>query len=149
MSTTGSTRSLPSSRSKLFSEKLTQAYIYSKSLTKDLLNNATFLAEQKTLWFANRSGLLSAAPRSLGIAAPSNVFTNTQLSALVAQSRANLTATAISFSNGNADLAKGIAAQLDHALSLYEQDKELPLEMNLGIYRFQRTFLHLPTSLSF
>jgi len=101
------------------------------NLTKDLLNNATFLAEQKTLWFANRTGLLSAAPRSLGIAAPSNVFTNAQLSALVAQSRANLTATAISFSNGNTDLAKGIAAQLDHALSLYEQDKELPLEMNL------------------
>ena len=103
------------------------------SLTKDLLNqNATFFAEQEALWFANRSGLLSAAPRSLGIAAPSDIFTQDELDSLVAAGRESLESDAVAFSNGNANLAKGIAQQLDAALTLYSENKELPLEMNLG-----------------
>ncbi|KAI5120967.1 hypothetical protein M0805_006639 [Coniferiporia weirii] len=104
----------------------------SLNLTKDLLNlNATFAAEQRALWFANRTGLLSAAPRSLGIAAPSDVFSQAQLSTLVKEGRQSLQSFATNFSNGNADLAKGIAKQLDAAFNLYEENKELPLEMNL------------------
>lgn len=36
------------------------------------------------------------------------------------------------FSNGNAKLAKGIQAQHEIALKFYEQNKQLPLEMNYG-----------------
>ena len=66
----------------------------------------------------------------MGIAAPSDIQIN--LPQLIAEARANLTATAKAFANGNQDLEKGISAQLDAALSLYERNKELPLEMNLG-----------------
>jgi hypothetical protein len=76
--------------------------------------------------------LYSAVPRSLGIAAPSDVFTPGQLATLVAQAQANLTHFAEEFSNGNPALAKGIAAQHQIALALYQRDKELPLEMNAG-----------------
>ncbi|KAJ7769991.1 alcohol oxidase [Mycena metata] len=101
------------------------------TLTKDaLLLNLTFAAEQKALWFKNRTGLYSAAPRSLGIAAPSDIFSPEELNALVAQAEANLTYFATQFSNGNPALAKGIAAQHNLALALYKQNKELPLEMN-------------------
>ncbi|THH06520.1 hypothetical protein EW145_g4025 [Phellinidium pouzarii] len=113
-------------------ENLAVQITYITGLTKDLLNmNATFASEQLALWFSNRTGLFSAAPRSLGIAAPSDVFSQEQLSSLVAEGRRTLQSFAIAFSNGNADLAKGIAKQLDAAFNLYERNKELPLEMNL------------------
>ncbi|KAJ7089030.1 alcohol oxidase [Mycena crocata] len=101
------------------------------TLTKDaLLLNPTFAAQQQALWFKNRTGLYSAAPRSLGIAAPSDVFSPNQLKTLIAQAQANLTHFANQFSNGNPALAKGIAAQHQIALALYQRDKELLLEMN-------------------
>ncbi|KAJ7246455.1 alcohol oxidase [Mycena rebaudengoi] len=101
-------------------------------LTKDaLLLNLTFAAEQRALWFNNRTGLYSAAPRSLSIAAPSDVFTRSQLTALISQAQSDLAHYAEQFSNGNPALAKGIAAQHRIALSLYQNNKELPLEMNL------------------
>ncbi|KAJ7264152.1 alcohol oxidase [Mycena rebaudengoi] len=102
------------------------------TLTKDaLLLNLTFAAEQRALWFKNRTGLYSAAPRSLSIAAPSDVFTRSQLTALISQAQSDLAHYAEQFSNGNPALAKGIAAQHRIALSLYQNNKELPLEMNL------------------
>ncbi|KAJ7263674.1 alcohol oxidase [Mycena haematopus] len=101
------------------------------TLTKDaLLLNPAFATEQLALWFKNRTGLYSAAPRSLGIAAPSDVFPPAQLNTLIAEAEANLTHFAVQFSNGNPALAKGISAQHNIALSLYKRDKELPLEMN-------------------
>jgi len=36
------------------------------------------------------------------------------------------------FSNGNKDLAKGIQAQHEIALKLWEQDKIAPVELNVG-----------------
>ncbi|KAJ7454179.1 alcohol oxidase, partial [Mycena latifolia] len=102
------------------------------TLTKDaLLLNLTFAAEQEALWFKNHTGLYSAVPRSLGIAAPSDVFTPDQLKTLLAQAQANLTRFAEQFSNGNPALAMGIAAQHKIALALYQREKELPLEMNV------------------
>ncbi|KAF7342208.1 Alcohol oxidase [Mycena venus] len=107
------------------------AFTTNNVLTKDaLLLNTTFAAEQLALWFKNRTGLYSAAPRSLSIVAPSDVFTPSQLNTLIAQAEANLTHFAAEFSNGNPALAKGIAAQHNIALSLYKQNKELPLEIN-------------------
>ncbi|KAG7091539.1 hypothetical protein E1B28_010568 [Marasmius oreades] len=102
------------------------------SLTKDVLQqNPVFKQQQLDLWYKNRTGLYSAAPRSLGIAAPSNIFTKSELSKLIKEAQANLTRIAGEFSNGNAGLAKGIEAQHKIALRLYQQDKEGPLEMNL------------------
>lgn len=138
------------SRDKITIEITPPPKTFCSSLTKDqLLLNATFAAEQEALWFHNRSGnsfslnlphllilsrlgLYSAVPRSLGIAAPSNVFNKTFLNSLLSEARSNLQAIATQFSNGNLDLAKGIAMQHSIALDLYQQDKELPLEMNLG-----------------
>ncbi|KAJ7681419.1 hypothetical protein B0H17DRAFT_1205830 [Mycena rosella] len=101
------------------------------TLTKDaLLLNPAFAAKQEALWFKNRTGLYSAVPRSLGIAAPSAVFTPSELNTRIAQAQANLTHFAEQFSNENPALAKGIAAQHKIAPTLYQKDKELPLEMN-------------------
>ncbi|KAJ6600307.1 alcohol oxidase [Mycena vulgaris] len=101
------------------------------TLTNDALRlNPAFAAEQKALWFENRTGLYSAVPRSLGIAAPSDVFPPGQLNALLADAQRNLTHFAEQFSNGNPGLAKGIAAQHLIALALYQRNEELPLEMN-------------------
>ncbi|KAJ6615996.1 hypothetical protein B0H10DRAFT_2190748 [Mycena sp. CBHHK59/15] len=101
------------------------------TLTKDALAlNPAFAAEQRALWFTNRTGMYSAVPRSLGIAAPSDVFSPGQLDTLIEQTQANLTYFAELFSNGNPSLAKGIAAQHKIALALYQTDKGLPLEMN-------------------
>lgn len=102
------------------------------TVTKDQLKlNATFAAEQLALWFHNRTGFLSAAPRSLGIAAPQDIFNSSQLHSLIAQARANLNDTAIEYANGNPKLAKGLMAQLNIALNLYEEGKAGPLEMNV------------------
>ncbi|KAJ7128446.1 alcohol oxidase [Mycena epipterygia] len=101
------------------------------TLTKDaLLLNPAFAAEQKALWFENRTGLYSAVPRSLGIAAPSDVFSPGQLNAFLADAQGSLIDFAEQFSNGNPALAKGIAAQHQIALALYQRNEELPLEMN-------------------
>ncbi|KAJ7511291.1 alcohol oxidase [Mycena galericulata] len=101
------------------------------TLTKDvLLLNPAFAAEQQALWYANRTGMYSAVPRSLGIAAPSDVFTEDQLNTLISQAEANLTYFANQFSNGNPALAQGIAAQHQIALALYRENKELPVEIN-------------------
>ncbi|KAJ7687958.1 GMC oxidoreductase-domain-containing protein [Mycena rosella] len=82
------------------------------TLTKDaLLLNPAFAAKQEALWFKNRRGLYSAVPRSLGIVAPSDVFTPSESNTLIAQAQANFTHFAEQFSNGNPALAKGIAAQ--------------------------------------
>ena len=72
-------------------------------------------------------------PRSLGIAAPSNIFNATYLDNLVSQARSEIGDFAKNFSNGNPTLENGIAMQLSLALDLYQQDKELPLELNLGM----------------
>ncbi|KAJ7726012.1 alcohol oxidase [Mycena maculata] len=102
------------------------------TLTKDvLLLNPAFAAEQEALWFKNRTGLYSAVPRSMGIAAPSDVFDSDELSTLIARAEANLTYFANQFSNGNPALAKGIAAQHEIALGLYRKNQELPLEINV------------------
>lgn len=70
---------------------------------------------------------------ALGIAAPSDLFSQKELAALIAQSERTLQAYAVAFSNGNVNLAKGIAKQLEVALSLYAKNKELPVELNLGM----------------
>jgi hypothetical protein len=82
------------------------------------------------------SGLYSAASLSLGIASPRNIFTPSTLSSLVAQARRTQNATAVAFSNGNANLAKGINVQFSLALDLYQQDKASPLELNLSMFTF-------------
>ncbi|KAF8212665.1 alcohol oxidase [Mycena galopus ATCC 62051] len=105
------------------------AFTINTTLTKDALRlNPAFAAEQLALWD------VLCCSASLSIAAPSDVFTAAQLNALIADAEANLTHFAVQFSNGNPALAKGIAAQHNIALSLYKQNKELPLEVNAPGY---------------
>lgn len=68
----------------------------------------------------------------MSIVAPSDVLPKTQLHALLAQARSNLSYFATQFSNGNTELAKGIEAQHEILLEMYETDEALPLELNLG-----------------
>lgn len=77
-------------------------------------------------------GLLSAIPRSLGLAAPSDIFSREQLDTMIADAEAHVPYFANKFSNGNPALAKGIEAQYKLMLARYALNKELPLEMNLG-----------------
>ena len=76
------------------------------------------------------SGITTSS--TLGLSAPLDLFSKQRLVSLVNQSRITLEEDAVAFSNGNENLAKGIAQQLDAALTLYSENKELPLEMNLG-----------------
>ncbi|KAJ6530643.1 alcohol oxidase [Mycena capillaripes] len=102
------------------------------TLTKDVLSlNPAFAAEQEALWYKNRTGMYSAVPRSLSMAAPSDIFMPSQLDSLISQARENLTHYAHQFSNGNLALAKGIATQHEIALDLYQRNKALPLEVNV------------------
>ncbi|KAL0960328.1 hypothetical protein HGRIS_011952 [Hohenbuehelia grisea] len=69
------------------------------STTKDiLLQNPAFAAEQQAFWFAN------ALSTSLGIAAPSDIFTESELANLIKAAQANMTAYAQQFSDGNSQL---------------------------------------------
>ena len=79
-------------------------------------------------------GMYSAGfGRTLGIMPPFKVFDNqSAVDALVKDARANITKFATQFSNGNKDLAKGIEAQYQLALDLFEQDKNGPIEMTFS-----------------
>jgi hypothetical protein len=88
-------------------------------------------------------GFYSAVPRSLGIAAPSDIFSPGQLATLIAQAQSNLTFYAEQYSNGNPALAKGIEAQHQIALALYQRNKQLPLEMNAGTSKVLQFLLHI------
>jgi len=77
-------------------------------------------------------GVLSACPRSLGLAAASDLFAESQLTSLLQDAKSNVEHYATLFSNGNPDLAKGIQAQHEIALRIWEQDKIAPVEMNVG-----------------
>ncbi|TFK32888.1 alcohol oxidase [Crucibulum laeve] len=102
------------------------------TLTKDaLLLNPEFMDQQRALWFKNRTGLLSNVPRSLSIAPPSSIFVKETLSDLLKYSQTKLVQFARQFSNGNAQLQKGIEAQHKIALELYQSDQQGVLEMNL------------------
>ncbi|KAF9257920.1 alcohol oxidase [Marasmius fiardii PR-910] len=102
------------------------------SINKDVLQqNPEFAQQQLDLWYKNRTGFYSVAPRSLGVAAPSNIFTQSELNTLIQEAQANLTRFAGEFSNGNAGLAKGIEAQHKIALELYRKDKSGPVEVNV------------------
>ncbi|KZV82340.1 alcohol oxidase [Exidia glandulosa HHB12029] len=101
------------------------------NITKDVLaSNPAFAAQQLAQWFHNRTGLYSNAPRSLSLAAPSNLFSAGELTPLLAAARGNLTFFATQFANGNSALAKGIAAQHNAALALYARNKQLLMELN-------------------
>ena len=77
------------------------------------------------------SGITTSS--TLGLSAPLDLFSKQRIISLVNQSRIALEEDAIAFSNGNENLAKGISMQLTAALDLYARNKELPVELNLGI----------------
>ncbi|KAI3608921.1 glucose oxidase [Moniliophthora roreri] len=80
---------------------------------------------------ASSIGMYAAISKSLGIAAPLDVLSESRLNSLLTQAESNLSYYATQFSNGNPDLAKGIEAQHRLALSLYRENQQLCLEMNV------------------
>jgi len=78
-------------------------------------------------------GVLSACPRSLGLAAASDLFAESQLTSLLQDAKTDIGHYATVFSNGNKNLAKGIQAQHEIALRIWEENKIAPVEMNLGM----------------
>jgi len=69
----------------------------------------------------------------LGLAAASDLFSESQLTSLLQDAKSNIEHYAMLFSNGNADLAKGIQTQHEISLRIWEEDKIAPVEMNVGM----------------
>ena len=84
------------------------------------------------LWLLNRTGFFSVTLGTISLVAPSDILTKSELDTIVAETRRNLTQTAAEFSNGNPALARGIQAQIEQSLALYESDIQLPLELNFA-----------------
>ncbi|KAF9445548.1 GMC oxidoreductase [Macrolepiota fuliginosa MF-IS2] len=102
------------------------------SVTRDILRlNDTFRQEQLNLWCKSRSGLYSAAPRTLGLAATSDLVSEDRISVLVRNARRDLDKYASEYANGNGALQQGIKAQHEITLDFYDQDQQLPIELNV------------------
>ncbi|KAF9256856.1 alcohol oxidase [Marasmius fiardii PR-910] len=97
-----------------------------------LFRDPVLAQEQLDLWYKNRTGILSGGSgRTLAIVPPSQIFSSSELQTLLAETKSTLPQFAKEFSNGNADLAKGIEAQHRIGIELYASDTAGPLEMNL------------------
>ena len=75
--------------------------------------------------------MLSCVPRSLGLAAASDLYDQSQLTNVIQNARINLQHYSKLFSSGNEQLQKGIETQYKLLLDLWEQDRSAPLEINL------------------
>ncbi|KAJ3566881.1 hypothetical protein NP233_g6722 [Leucocoprinus birnbaumii] len=103
------------------------------SITKDVLaSNGNFQQEQLALWEKNRTGLYSAAPRTIGLAGTTDLLPRDRITPLLTEARRDLDRYATEFANGNDALRKGIKAQHQIVLSLYEKDHEIPIELNVA-----------------
>jgi len=80
------------------------------------------------------SGVLSAAPRSLGIANPSHLFEQAQFNSVIQDAKNRISEFATIFSNGNANLRRGIEAQHRLMLRGLETNKGGPVEFNFGMH---------------
>lgn len=76
-------------------------------------------------------GVLSSVPRSLGLAAASDAFSQSQLTSVIQDAKTKIQHYAKVFSNGNEQLQKGIEMQHKLLLNLWEQDRAAPLELNV------------------
>ena len=76
-------------------------------------------------------GVLSSVPRSLGLAAASDLYNRSQLTSAIQNAKINLQHYSKLFSNGNEQLQKGIETQYKLLLNLWEQDRSAPLEISL------------------
>ncbi|PPQ83722.1 hypothetical protein CVT25_006126 [Psilocybe cyanescens] len=101
------------------------------TLTRDSLRlDPKLLEEQRALWELNRTGLLSASPRSLSLALPSQLYADGQFTNFIQQARRDLLYYANLFSNGNQHLANGIEWQYNMMLNSWEQNESAPVELN-------------------
>ncbi|KAF9443534.1 GMC oxidoreductase [Macrolepiota fuliginosa MF-IS2] len=106
--------------------------VSSTPITKDALRlNDTFRQEQLDLWYKSRSGLYSAAPRALALAAASDLLSKDRINDLVSNARRDLDKYASEYANGNDALQQGIKAQHEIALDFYDQDQQIPIEFNV------------------
>ena len=78
-------------------------------------------------------GVLSAVPRSLGLAAVSDVYNQSRLLGILEDAKNNLEYYARIFSNRNEPLQKGIKVQHKFALDLWNQNWAAPVELNVEL----------------
>ena len=77
--------------------------------------------------------MLSSVPRSLGLAAASDLYDHSQLTSVIQYAKINIQHYSKLFSNSNKQLQKGIETQYKLLLDLWEQDRAVPLEINLEL----------------
>ena len=75
--------------------------------------------------------MLSCVPRSLGLAAASDLYGQSQLTSVIHDAKINLQHYSKIFSNGNEQLQRGIETQYKLLLDLWERDRAAPLEINI------------------
>ena len=75
--------------------------------------------------------MLSYVSRSIGLAAASDLYDQSQLTSVIQNAKIDLQHYSKLFSNGNQQLQKGIETQYKLLLDLWEQDRAAPLEINL------------------
>ena len=75
--------------------------------------------------------MLSYVSRSIGLAAASDLYDQSELTSVIQNAKINIQHYSKLFSNGNEQLQKGIEAQYKLLLDLWEQNRAAPLEINL------------------
>ena len=75
--------------------------------------------------------MLSSVPRSLGLAAASDLYSQSQLASVIYDAKIILQHYSKLFSNGNEHLQKGIEKQYKLLLDLWEQHRSTSLEINI------------------
>lgn len=106
-------------------------------------SNTTFAAEQLQQYYDSKTGTYATAPCMIALLKPSVIFSNSSNSTssgesdfqtLLSDASSNASSWASYYANGNEGVAKGIEKQYEIQLALYEQDDQLPIEINYGSY---------------
>lgn len=103
--------------------------------------NSTFAAEQLQQYYDSRTGTYATAPCMIALLKSSIIFSDASNSTssnesdfgiLLSDAASNASLWASYYANGNEEVAKGIEKQYEVQLALYEQDDQLPIEINYG-----------------
>lgn len=125
--------------------------------------NSTFAAEQLQQYYDRRSGFYATAPCMIALLKPSIIFSKSSNSAscdesdfatLLADAASNASSWAGYYANGNGEIAKGIEKQYEIQLTLYQQDDQLPIEINYGtislaVYAIRASYILAQTELGY
>ncbi|EIM83811.1 alcohol oxidase [Stereum hirsutum FP-91666 SS1] len=115
------------------------AYTNMTTTVMEAGSNTTFAAEQLQEYYDSKTGTYATAPCMIALLKPSVIFSNSSNSTssgesdfqtLLSDASSNASSWASYYANGNEGVAKGIEKQYEIQLALYEQDDQLPIEIN-------------------